>query len=178
MKKSPNSNVGENLIKNKTKINTIGWRFHIVFWRGASIFLALTLTSKLVLVETRSRSRENNTQLFSYTFALFHYALCGWNANLTLWLCHKTTLEAADTTANKKRSTARADQSSRILTQSVNISTLCAWQASLSIFEWECSIPLAVSCQTSSMKQSFNIAERPLKINREWQYRTDRLYSL
>ena len=49
---------------------------------------------------------------------------------------------------------------------------------SLRALRRECSIPLAVSCQTSSMKQSFNIAERPLKNNREWQYRTDRLYSL
>ena len=64
------------------------------------------------------------------------------------------------------------------MTQGVNISALCALKASFQIFEWECIIPLAVSCQTSSMKQSFNMAERPLKINREWQYRTDRLYSL
>ena len=38
-------------------------------------------TSELVLVATRSRSRENNTQLFSYTLAPFHYALCAENAN-------------------------------------------------------------------------------------------------
>ena len=40
-------------------------------------FFALTLTSELGLTEVRSRSRKNNTQLFSNTLAPLYYALYG-----------------------------------------------------------------------------------------------------
>ena len=41
----------------------------------------MSLTSKLGLTAARSRSRENNIQLFSYTLAPLRYAFCGSNAN-------------------------------------------------------------------------------------------------
>ena len=47
---------------------------------AAKVF-CLPLTSELGLTAVRSRSRENNTQLFSNTLAPFHYALCAENAN-------------------------------------------------------------------------------------------------
>ena len=75
------------------KINTIheGWcsflwrrKRDIRLWRR---FFALPLTSELGLTAVRSRSRENNTQLFSYTLASHRYALYGSNANPILRLC-------------------------------------------------------------------------------------------
>ena len=45
------------------------------------IFSCLPLTSELGLTVVRSRSRENNTQLFSNTLAPLRYALCAENAN-------------------------------------------------------------------------------------------------
>ena len=51
-----------------------------VFACGEDSF-ALPLTSKLGLTAVRSRSRENNTQLFSNTLAPLRYALCGENVN-------------------------------------------------------------------------------------------------
>ena len=56
---------------------------YIRLWR---IFFALTLTSELGLTVVRSRSRENNTQLFSNTLASLRYALYGSNANPILRL--------------------------------------------------------------------------------------------
>ena len=50
------------------------WKRGIRLWRR---FLALTLTSELGLTVVRSRSRENNTQLFSNTLAPLRYALYG-----------------------------------------------------------------------------------------------------
>ena len=47
---------------------------YIRLWRR---FFALTLTSELGLTVVRSRSRENNTQLFSNTLAPLRYALYG-----------------------------------------------------------------------------------------------------
>ena len=44
----------------------------------------LPLTSKLGLTVVRSRSRENNTQLFSNTLAPLRYALCTAYVNRTL----------------------------------------------------------------------------------------------
>ena len=55
----------------------------VLFGRGIRLgrrFFALPLTSELGLTVVRSRSRENNTQLFSNTLASLRYALCGSNA--------------------------------------------------------------------------------------------------
>ena len=51
-----------------------------VFAYGEDSF-ALPLTSELGLTVVRSRSRENNTQLFSNTLAPLRYALYGENVN-------------------------------------------------------------------------------------------------
>ena len=56
---------------NQIPICRKAWKRGIRLWRR---FFALTLTSELGLTVVRSRSRENNTQLFSNTLAPLRYA--------------------------------------------------------------------------------------------------------
>ena len=60
----------------------------------------------------------------------------------------------------------------RILMQRINIPRLAAYERARRTLRRVCSIPLAVSCQTSSTKQSFNIAERLPQSGSEWQYQS------
>ena len=66
---------------------------------------ALTLTSELGLTAVRSRSSENNIQLFSYTLAPLRYALFGENANpAPAALCENPSITQKKSKPNRKGS--------------------------------------------------------------------------
>ena len=69
----------EGVTDSKQKTHPIGGR--LPGYSPGRKFARLPLTSELALTAVRSRSRENNIQLFSYTLAPLRYALCVAYAN-------------------------------------------------------------------------------------------------
>ena len=106
---------------------------------------------------------------------------------LTLWLCHGTMLSQSRWSTKKETTKTdtpkgsilvvlggacltKVEAKSRILTHSANIPRLATYERVFRPSVVECSIPLAVSCQTRRSKMRVVSSERQAHSNPEWQY--------